>query len=68
MKTLKFRKELAKLIRDGTKSATWRLFDDKNLSVGDEVDFIVWETGERFIQVCIISAKETFLGKLTGED
>jgi hypothetical protein len=37
MKTLKFRKTLSELILKGEKTATWRLFDDKNLKEGDEI-------------------------------
>jgi ribonuclease HI len=40
MKTLKFDHELANLILKGDKTSTWRLFDDKDLSVDDEVKFI----------------------------
>jgi len=68
MKTLKFRKQLAELIKKGEKSTTWRLFDDKNLSVDDEVDFVVSETGEEFARVKIILVKETSLGELTEGD
>ncbi len=68
MKTLKFRKELSKLILKGNKNTTWRLFDDKNLSVGDEVDFLVFKTLEQFAKVKIIFVKETEFGKLTDED
>jgi len=37
MKTLKFNHELAELIRQGKKTATWRVNDEKNLSVDDDV-------------------------------
>ena len=40
MKKLKFEHELAKLIIRGEKTSTWRLFDDKDLSVGDNVELI----------------------------
>ncbi len=40
MKTLKFDHELAKQIQDGEKTSTWRLYDDKDLSVNDEIRFI----------------------------
>lgn len=40
MKTLKLDHELAELIRNGTKRTTFRLFDDKQLSVGDELQFV----------------------------
>lgn len=68
MKTLKFRAYLKESILNGEKITTWRLFDDKNLSVGDELSFVVWETGEEFARVKIISVRETALGKLTKED
>ena len=68
MKTLKFRENLSKLILAGEKDTTWRLFDDKNLSVGDEVSFLIWETEEEFGRVKITYVNETIFGKLTEED
>lgn len=40
MKSLKFDHDLAKLISSGEKTATWRIFDDKDLSVNDKVSII----------------------------
>lgn len=40
MKSLKLDHELAELVRAGKKRSTWRLFDDKDLSVNDEVRLI----------------------------
>jgi ASC-1-like (ASCH) protein len=40
MKTLKLDHELANLVRKGVKTSTWRIFDDKNISVGDDIRFI----------------------------
>ncbi len=40
MKTLKFEHALAQLIVEGKKTATWRLYDDKDLSVNDAVSLI----------------------------
>ncbi len=68
MKTLKFRKKLSELILANDKDSTWRLFDDKDLSVGDEISFLVWETSEEFAKVKIIDTKETTFGNLTDED
>lgn len=68
MKTLKFRKKLSELILSGEKTTTSRLFDDKNLSVGDRVEFLIWETSEKFIETVIMEVKETTLGKLAEED
>ncbi len=68
MKTLKFKEPLTKLILQGEKNTTWRLFDDKNLSVGDVVSFLVQETKEKFAKATLIKVKETTFGKLTDED
>lgn len=38
MKIVKFRDYLVPLILEGSKNSTWRLFDDKNLSVDDEIE------------------------------
>lgn len=40
MKTLKLDHELANLVRSGQKKSTWRIFDDKDLRVNDEVELI----------------------------
>ncbi len=68
MKILKFRRKLSKLILSDEKSTTWRLFDDKDLSVGDEVSFVVWEDGREFARVKIINVKETSFDVLTDDD
>jgi hypothetical protein len=68
MKTLKFRDSLSKLILQGEKNTTWRLFDDKNLSVGDVVSFLVSETKEEFAKAKLTEVKEITFGKLTDKD
>ncbi len=40
MKTLKLDHDLAQAVLRGEKRSTWRLRDDKNLSVGDEVELV----------------------------
>ena len=40
MKTLKFDHDLAQLILQGKKNSTWRLFDDKDLSVDDQIRIV----------------------------
>jgi len=40
MKTLKLEHHLAELVEQGTKTSTWRLYDDKDLSVNDTVNLI----------------------------
>jgi len=67
-KTIKFRPDLAKLILDGKKDATWRLFDDKNLSEGNEVDLINWETKEKFSEAILTKVWEKKMSKLVESD
>ena len=40
MKTLKFNHDQAQLIQTGQKTSTWRLFDDKDISVNDEIKIV----------------------------
>lgn len=40
MKTLKFEHDLAQMIQAGTKRTTWRIYDDKDLSVNDDVQLV----------------------------
>lgn len=68
MKTLKFSTDLVSLIRSGTKTSTWRLFDDKDLQVGDEVAFLDKETGEQFGTARITGLTVRTLGTLTEAD
>lgn len=68
MKTLKFASDLVALVLDGSKTSTWRLFDDKDLIKGDALSLIDKSTGEEFAKAEITSIKETTLGQLTDED
>jgi len=74
MKRLKFDHRLAESIRQGTKTVTWRLYDDKDLSVNDVVELIdkvdpqnpaTWQViGRAQIQTVI----EKRLGDIAAED
>ena len=68
MKILKFRPALAKLILDGKKTATWRLFDDKNLQAGDDVALMNWETREVFGHAVIQKVVEKPIKDLNDDD
>lgn len=68
MKTLKFRPHLIQQIIDGKKTTTWRLFDDKDLQVGDELICLNYETEEEFGTAKITDVKIRTLGTLTDED
>jgi hypothetical protein len=67
-KTIKFRDFLAKQILEGEKNSTWRLFDDKDLATGDEVDFINWNTLEKFGEAVLEDVCDKTLGTLESED
>jgi hypothetical protein len=67
-KTIKFRDFLAELVLSGEKDSTWRLFDDKGLKQGDEVDLINWNTGEKFAEAILTKVYEKKVGELKSED
>ncbi|MBP9821509.1 MAG: ASCH domain-containing protein [Candidatus Pacebacteria bacterium] len=58
MKTLKFKDHLVQQILDGTKTTTWRLFDDKDLKIGDELSFLNADTGAEFAHAKITDITE----------
>lgn len=68
MKTLKFRSHLAKEILEGRKTVTWRLFDDKDLSVGDHLELLDWKIGEKFAEAEITRVREKKLGEIEDSD
>ena len=68
MKTLKFKSHLAQQILDGTKTVTWRLFDDKDLQTGDKLELINSDTGEKFADAEIAGAREKKLGEIDDSD
>jgi hypothetical protein len=68
IKTIKFSKELVPLVISGEKTSTWRLFDDKDLGVGDDLEFINKETGEVFGHASILNIYEKKLGEMAEED
>lgn len=67
-KTLKFQPELVPLILDGSKTTTWRLFDDKNLATGDIIIFIKRPELVSFALAKLTSVIEKPLGQLTDDD
>ncbi len=68
MKTLKFAKHLVPLVISGEKTSTWRLFDDKQLTVGDDLMFIDSSTGLQFSKAKITKIKVKKLGEITERD
>jgi ribonuclease HI len=74
MKTLKFQHDLAELILKGEKTSTWRLYDDKDLSVDDvikiidKVDDKKPDTWQVIGTVKVIEVIEKKLSAITEED
>ncbi len=68
MKTLKFRHYLAEEIIAGRKTITWRLFDDKDLKVGDKIELLYWETKEIFAKAEITEVYNKRLGDIEEKD
>ena len=55
-------------VLSGKKTSTWRLFDDKNLTEGDEFIMVNKETGEDFAKGKITKVREKKLGELGDND
>lgn len=68
MKKLKFEHVLVEMILEGRKVATWRIFDDKDLQVGDSLELVEFETGEVFAKAEIENIKEKKMSEITEED
>ena len=68
MKALKFSENLVPLVLSGEKTSTWRLFDDKDLKVGDDVSLINKKTLQEFGKVRIVAVKEKMLGEINESD
>lgn len=68
MKTLKFAPHLVSKILSGEKTSTWRLFDDKDLSLGDDLLFVNAETMSVFGTAKITSVRTKTLGTLNDSD
>lgn len=68
MKTIKFTTSLAEMILAGEKTATWRLFDDKDLADGDELEFVNKETGEVFGRAIVVRVYTKPIGQVNEDD
>ena len=68
MKTIKFADELVNLILNGEKTTTFRLFDDKNLSVGDKLEFLRASDSKVFAHAKITKVYEKRFKDLSDED
>ena len=67
MKTLKFADPLVPLVLSGQKNITWRLNDQKDLTVNDILSCLRLD-GSEFTQAKILWVKTTTFKNLTAED
>lgn len=68
MKTLKFKSHLVKEIQESRKTVTWRLFDDKDLTVGDHLRLLDQKSGKEFAEAEITKIREKKLGQIEESD
>lgn len=68
MKVLRFTEELARKILNGTKTVTWRMFDDKDLAAGDEIEFRVSGSDEVVAHGVIEAVNIKTLGTVDPSD
>lgn len=68
MKIVKFRDYLVPLVLSGEKSSTWRLFDDKNLSVGDKIELRGFGKEQSFATATIVKVIEKAFKDLGDDD
>lgn len=67
MKTLKFAEPLPSLILSGKKDTTWRINDEKDLEVNDELS-LCFINKQQFARAKILWIKQTTFERLTNED
>jgi hypothetical protein len=68
MKILKFTSQLIPSLLSGEKTTTWRLFDDKGLSLWDDLEFRRSEDNEVIGYGTIISLSEKKISEMNEED
>jgi len=68
MKVLKFRDYLVPTVLSGEKDSTWRLFDDKDLGVADDIELQVFVTKEPFAKAKITRVIEKRFGDFSESD
>lgn len=68
VKTLKFASHLVREIQKGRKTSTWRVFDEKDLQVGDRIQLVNKETAQIFAEADIVRVHEKNLEAMTEDD
>jgi len=68
MKTLKFKHNFVEEVLRGKKTTTWRLFDDKDLTLVDELELIDRDSQQVFAKAVITEIKEKKIKDLTQDE
>jgi len=68
MKYLKFAPKHIPAILSGEKTATWRVFDDKDLTTGDAAAFVNAQTDAIFAYALLSSVTEKCIADINEED
>ena len=68
MKRLKFHHKFVDKILSRAKISTMRLFDDKNLQVGDQLELVDSSTGNVFACAEILELREKLVKQLSPEE
>ncbi len=68
MKTLKFKERMVRLILDGYKTSTMRMFDDKDIRAWEDLEFINSDTGEVFAHAVTTEVYEKKISELDDAD
>lgn len=67
MKPLKFAEPLPEKVLSGEKDTTWRIDDEKGITVNDKLS-LRYTDGEEFGRAEVLWVKKTTFGRLTEED
>ena len=67
MKKLKFSDPTPELVLNGKKCTTWRINDDKNITISDILS-LCRSDGEEFAKAKVTQVREILFENLTGED
>lgn len=67
-KRLRFAENLVPLVLSGKKYVTWRMFDDKDLKVGDRLSMIDRGADKEFAQADIVNVYEKKFGEINVKD
>lgn len=68
MKQLKLKSWMKDDLLTGKKTKTWRMFDEKNLGLGDEVQFVDSETNQTIAVAVITEVVEKKFGEISEVD